>query len=118
MYNNTPNFTLFFQKIHNKHPKLAQKLRLGTGLGTILVNSVAIGVPLYGAGLAKTLLGSKWGDKVVLSIANHWINTNNRLLDTLMPERDWRISMPDDLKKDGRYLLVCNHQSWVVTSVL
>ena len=118
MYNNTPNFTLFFQKIHNKHPKLAQKLRLGTGLGTILVNSVAISVPLYGAGLAKTLLGSKWGDKVVLSIANHWINTNNRLLDTLMPERDWRISMPDDLKKDGRYLLVCNHQSWVDTSVV
>ncbi|WP_029103923.1 acyltransferase [Moraxella caprae] len=118
MHKNNPNTTSFFQKIHDKHPKLAQKLRLGTGLGTMVANSVAISVPLYGAGLAKTLLGSKQGDKAVLSIANHWINTNNRLLDTLMPKRDWRISMPDDLKKDGRYLLVCNHQSWVDTSVV
>lgn len=118
MHKNNPNTTSFFQKIHDKHPKLAQKLRLGTGLGTMVANSVAISVPLYGAGLAKTLLGSKQGDKAVLSIANHWINTNNRLLDTLMPERDWRISVPDDLKKDGRYLLVCNHQSWVDTSVV
>ncbi|OPH35342.1 acetyltransferase [Moraxella lacunata] len=118
MHKNNPNTTSFFQKIHDKHPKLAQKLRLGTGLGTMVANSVAISVPLYGAGLAKTLIGSKQGDKAVLSIANHWINTNNRLLDTLMPERDWRISVPDDLKKDGRYLLVCNHQSWVDTSVV
>ena len=118
MYKYNPNTTTYYQKIHDKHPKLAQKLRLGTGLGTMVANSVAISVPLYGAGLAKTLLGSKQGDKAVLSIANHWINTNNRLLDTLMPERDWRISVPDDLKKDGRYLLVCNHQSWVDTSVV
>ncbi|WP_115008579.1 acetyltransferase [Moraxella lacunata] len=117
MHKNNPNTTSFFQKIHDKHPKLAQKLRLGTGLGTMVANSVAISVPLYGAGLAK-MLGSKQGDKAVLSIANHWINTNNRLLDTLMPKRDWRISVPDDLKKDGRYLLVCNHQSWVDTSVV
>ncbi|UYZ68745.1 1-acyl-sn-glycerol-3-phosphate acyltransferase [Moraxella bovis] len=118
MHKNNPNTTSFFQKIHDKHPKLAQKLRLGTGLGTMVANSVAISVPLYGAGLAKTLFGSNQGDKAVLSIANHWINTNNRLLDTLMPKRDWRISVPDDLKKDGRYLLVCNHQSWVDTSVV
>ena len=118
MHKNNPNTTKKIKKIHDKHPKLAQKLRLGTGLGTMVANSVAISVPLYGAGLAKTLLGSKQGDKAVLSIANHWINTNNRLLDTLMPERDWRISVPDDLKKDGRYLLVCNHQSWVDTSVV
>lgn len=114
--NRTPS--RFFQKLHNKHPKFAQTLSLGTGLGTMFVNSAIIGMPLYGAGLAKMLFGSKRGDKAVLGITNHWINTNNFLLDKLIPQRDWRINMPDDLKKDGRYLLICNHQSWVDTSVV
>lgn len=108
----------FVQKLHDTHPKLAQTLSLGAGLGTMIANSVVVGIPLYGAGLAKTLLGSKLGDKAVLGITNHWINTNNFLLDKLSPQRDWRIHMPDDLKADGRYLLICNHQSWVDTSVV
>lgn len=107
-----------FQNLHQKRPKLAQKLSQATGYGTILANSMMVGVPLYGAGLAKTLLGSKVGDKAVLSIANHWINTNNLLIDKILPKRDWRIHLPPDLKADGRYLLICNHQSWVDTSVI
>lgn len=108
----------FVQKLHDDNPKLAQKLSMATSLSTIALNSMAVGVPLYTAGLAKTLLKSKRGDKAVLDIAGYWIHVNNTLINKVLPERDWRISVPDDLKKEGKYLLICNHQSWVDTSVL
>ncbi|MDO4450140.1 MAG: acyltransferase [Moraxella sp.] len=106
------------QKLHDKHPKLAQKFSKLTNYGAIAANSMALGVPLYTAGLAKTFLKSKKGDKAVLDIANYWICANNLLIDKCLPQRDWRISIPNDLKPDGKYLLICNHQSWVDTSVI
>lgn len=108
----------FIQKLHDKHPKIAQKLSMTTGFGTIALNSMVIGTPLYVSGLAKTFLNSKKGDKAVLGIANHWIHVNNTLIDKVLPKQDWRISVPDDLKPDGKYLLICNHQSWVDTSII
>lgn len=108
----------FIQKLHDNNPKLAQKVSMATSLSTIALNSLAVGAPLYTAGLAKTVLNSKKGDKAVLDIANYWINVNNALINKVLPKRDWRISMPDDLKKDGKYLLICNHQSWVDTSII
>lgn len=108
----------FIQKLHQKNPKLAQKLSLVTTTGTITANSLALGVPVISAGLAKMFTKSKVADNTVISIANHWININNLLIDTMLPQKDWRISLPDNLKPDGKYLLICNHQSWVDTSII
>ena len=108
----------FFQKLHEKSPKFAQKLSFATTTGTIVANSMAVSVPLYAAGLAKLVVKSQRADKAVIDIANHWIKTNNFLIDKVLPAKDWRICIPDDLKLGGRYLLICNHQSWVDTSVI
>ncbi|OOR82896.1 acyltransferase [Moraxella canis] len=108
----------FFEKLHAKQPKLAQKLSLVTSTGTIAANSLALGAPVLGAGLAKMLTGSKTADKTVIGIANHWIHTNNLLIDKVLPAKDWRIHLPSNLDPNGRYLLICNHRSWVDTSII
>ena len=108
----------FFENLHAKQPKLAQKLSLVTSTGTIAANSLVLGAPVLGAGLAKMLTGSKTADKTVIGIANHWIHTNNLLIDKVLPAKDWRIHLPDNLNPNGRYLLICNHRSWVDTSII
>lgn len=37
---------------------------------------------------------------------------------TSYQKKDWRINLPDDVRIDGKYLLVSNHQSWVDTSIV
>lgn len=116
---NHPRTTLpFIQKLHDKNPALAKKLSLVVNTGTIAANSLALGVPVISAGLAKTFGKSKVADKAVIGMANHWIATNNLLIDKMLPTKDWRINLPDDLNPNGKYLVVCNHQSWVDTSVM
>ncbi|MFC0820404.1 acyltransferase [Moraxella marmotae] len=108
----------FFEKLHKSKPKLAQKLSLITNTGTIAANSLMLGVPVISAGVAKMFTGSKAADKAVIDIANYWIGTNNLLIDKLLPSKDWRIRLPDNLNPNGKYLLICNHQSWVDTSII
>lgn len=108
----------FFQKLHEKSPKFAQKFSFLTTTGTIVANSMAVSVPLYVAGAAKLFASSQRADKTVIGIANHWIKTNNLLIDKVLPNKTWHINLPNDLKVDGKYLLICNHQSWVDTSII
>ncbi len=106
------------QIVHEKSPMLAQKLCLTANAGVIGLNSLMVGSPLFLAGAFKVFGKSKYADKAIIKIANHWINTNNTLIDTVLPKKDWRIHISDDLKADGKYLLICNHQSWVDTSII
>lgn len=108
----------FFKKLHQKSPKLAQKLSLLTSGCTIAVNSLMVGVPLFVCGAGKVFGKSKRADKAVIDIAHHWIHVNNELIDNILPRQDWHIEMPSNLKADGKYLLICNHQSWVDTSII
>ncbi|WP_323841916.1 MULTISPECIES: acyltransferase [unclassified Moraxella] len=115
----TPRKTLpFFQKLHDKSPAIAQKVSFAVGVGSIAANSFGLSVPLYVAGLAKIFGKSKMADDAIISMADYWIRSNNFMIDKVLPTKDWRINMPDDLKPDGKYLLICNHQSWVDTSVI
>lgn len=115
----TPRKTLpFFQKLHDKSPAIAQKVSFAVGAGSIAANSFGLSVPLYVAGLAKIFGKSKMADDAIISMADYWIRSNNFMIDKVLPTKDWRINMPDDLKPDGKYLLICNHQSWVDTSVI
>lgn len=108
----------FFEKLHHTQPKLAQKLSLVTSTGTIAANSLLMGAPVIGAGITKMLTGSAAADKAVIGITNRWIHTNNLLIDKVLPTKDWRITLPESLDPNGKYLLICNHQSWVDTSII
>ena len=106
------------QRLRQSYPQFASRLSLATAGSVITANSVMLAVPVWLAGVIKTVSGNAFADEAVIKLANHWINTNNNIIDTLMPDKDWRISLPDDVDTHKQYLLVCNHQSWVDTSVI
>lgn len=105
-------------KLRTKSTTLAQNTSLAVTTGTIAGNSMLFSIPLWAMGTVKTLTGNALADKSVLKIANHWINTNNRLIEKVLPDIDFRVSMPDDLSTHGKYILLSNHQSWVDTTVI
>ena len=107
-----------FQKMHDRTPKLAQAVSLATATGVIVGNSFAGSIPVWLMGATKMITGAAIADKAVIKIANHWINSNNAVIDMVLPDKDWRISLPDDVYTDGKYLLISNHQSWVDTSIV
>ena len=106
------------QKIHTRAPKLGKAMSLATATGVIAANSFGGSIPLWLMGVGKIVTGAPIADKTVIKIANHWISSNNALIDTILPRKDWRIHLPDDVHMDGKYLLVSNHQSWVDTSIV
>lgn len=105
-------------KLREKSPTLGRATTFAATTGTIAANSLLFSVPLWGMGLLKTLTGSQLADKAVLKISDHWIHTNNQLIDNVLPNIDFSISLPDDVKTDGKYILISNHQSWVDTTVI
>lgn len=107
-----------FQKMHERAPRLGKAVSLATATGVIVGNSFAGSIPIWLMGATKIMTGADIADKTVIKIANYWINSNNALIDTILPKKDWRISLPDDVHTDGQYLLVSNHQSWVDTSIV
>ena len=107
-----------FNKLRTTSLPLAQNASLAMAAGTITGNSVLFSLPLWAMGAVKTLTGHTLADKSVLKIANHWINTNNRLIENILPDIDFRVNLPDDLSVDGKYILLSNHQSWVDTTVI
>ena len=109
---------LLFQKIHERTPRLGKALSLTTAAGVILTNSFVGSLPVWLMGTTKIITGSAVADKAVIAIANRWIKSNNALIDTILPQKDWRVSLPCEVHAQGKYLLICNHQSWVDTSVV
>jgi 1-acyl-sn-glycerol-3-phosphate acyltransferase len=55
--------------------------------------------------------------RVLVGIAESWIGVNNVLFDVFTHTR-WTIEGLDGLRRDGNYLVLCNHQSWVDIPVL
>jgi 1-acyl-sn-glycerol-3-phosphate acyltransferase len=55
--------------------------------------------------------------RVLVVIAESWIGVNNRLFDGFTRIR-WQIDGLAGLRRDGNYLVLCNHQSWVDIPVL
>lgn len=110
--------TSAFKKLHERSPKLGKAFSLATATGVIAGNSIAASVPIWLMGATKTITGSQIADKTVIGITNYWINSNNALIDNILPDKDWRINLPNDVHPNGKYLLVSNHQSWVDTSIV
>lgn len=110
--------TSTIKKIHKRSPRLGKAVSLATATGVITANSIAASIPVWLMGATKTITGSQIADKTVIGVTNYWINSNNALIDNILPDKDWRISLPEDVHTKGKYLLVSNHQSWVDTSVV
>lgn len=110
--------TSTIKKMHKRSPTLGKAVSLATATGVIAANSFGGSIPLWLMGVGKIITGAPIADKTVIKIANHWISSNNALIDNMLPRKDWRISLPDDVHTDGKYLLVSNHQSWVDTSIV
>lgn len=106
------------RNLHKRSPKLGQAVSLVTAAGVITRSSFRASVPLWVMGATKVITGSQTADDQVIKITNRWIGSNNDMIDTMLPDRDWRISLPDDVHPEGKYLLISNHQSWVDTSIV
>jgi len=97
---------------------LGKAVSLATATGVIAANSFGGSIPLWLMGVGKVITGASIADKAVIKIATHWISSNSALIDDMLPRKDWRITLPDDIHTNGKYLLVSNHQSWVDTSIV
>lgn len=116
----------WIETLHKKKPTLAKKLSLTANISAITAHSLWAGIPLFPAGAIK-VFGAKFGkmtgvasraDKAIVEIADSWIERNNWLIERMLPTKNWHITLPDDLDKTKNYLLICNHQSWVDTSII
>lgn len=106
------------QKINKRAPKLSKAASLLTAATVITGSSFRASVPLWIMGAAKVITGSQIADDQVIRITNRWIASNNAMIDKMLVNKDWRISLPKEVHSKGKYLLVSNHQSWVDTSIV
>jgi 1-acyl-sn-glycerol-3-phosphate acyltransferase len=106
------------QKMHKRNPKIGKVASLATATGVLAGNSLIVALPVWLMGATKVVTGAAIADDTMIKVTNYWINSNNALIDNILPEKDWRISLPDDVNMQGKYLLMSNHQSWVDTSIV
>ena len=102
-----------------KHP-LLKKITKGLTVGTVITGSTFFhGPPVLALGLTKLLKQSRKVDETNIQITNSWLSVNNWLIDHVLPNTRWDISIDENLQlsMQGRYLMTCNHQSWVDTTV-
>ena len=102
-----------------KQPAL-KKITRGLTVGSIITGSTFFhGPPVLALGLTKLLKSSSKVDETYIKITNSWLSVNNWLIDHVLPNTQWDISVDErlDLNLQGRYLMTCNHQSWVDTTV-
>ena len=102
-----------------KHP-LLKKITKGLTVGTVITGSTFFhGPPVLALGLTKLFKQSSKVDEANIQITNSWLSVNNWLIDHVLPNTQWDISIDENLQlsMQGRYLMTCNHQSWVDTTV-
>lgn len=102
-------------------PRPIRTARIAAGLLLLGANTVVHVVPLLAVALAKAAL--RWRplrrafDRSLMAIAESWIGVNSFLLDRLTPLRV-EVVLPPGLRRDGHYLVLANHQSWVDIPIL
>lgn len=105
--------------LQQKQPIL-KKITKGLIVGTVITGSTFFhGPPVLALGLTKLFKKSQKVDETNINITNSWLSINNWLIDHILPNTQWDITVDDDLdlNMQGRYLMTCNHQSWVDTTV-
>lgn len=105
--------------LQQKQPIL-KKITKGLIVSTVITGSTFFhGPPVLALGLSKLFKKSQKVDETNINITNSWLGINNWLIDHILPDTQWDITVDDDLdlNMQGRYLMTCNHQSWVDTTV-
>lgn len=105
--------------LQQKQPIL-KKITKGLIVGSVITGSTFFhGPPVLALGLTKLFKKSQKVDETNINITNSWLGINNWLIDHILPNTQWDITVDDDLdlNMQGRYLMTCNHQSWVDTTV-
>lgn len=103
----------------NKQPTL-KKLARGLTVTLVMTGSTFFhGPPVLALGLTKLFKKSAKVDGTNIKITNSWLGVNNWLIEHVLKNTQWQISVDEslDLNMQGRYLMTCNHQSWVDTTV-
>jgi 1-acyl-sn-glycerol-3-phosphate acyltransferase len=106
----------------SSQPTFIERAR-GTLIGAaITANTVTFGSPVLVIGLIRVLAPTRSAeqalDRLAVNVTNKWLEVNSWLIDKVLPEIDWQLTMPTGLSLDKQYLLICNHQSWVDTTVM
>ncbi|WP_407307259.1 acyltransferase [Acinetobacter sp.] len=103
-----------------KKQSILKKISRGLTVASVMSGSTFFhGPPVLALGLTKLVKKSRKVDETNIQITNSWLSVNNWLIDHVLPHLKWDISIDDDLdlSMQGRYLMTCNHQSWVDTTV-
>ncbi|MFC3901869.1 1-acyl-sn-glycerol-3-phosphate acyltransferase [Acinetobacter marinus] len=103
-------------KSNNVFKKIAKGLSVSS---TITASTFLHGPPVLALGLTHLFGRNKSIDDTTIKLTNSWLNVNNWLIEHVLPETKWDIHVDDqlELSMDGRYIMMCNHQSWVDTTV-
>src|SRR5712692_743263 len=96
-------------------------LRGLTTLILLLLNLLLWGIPVLLLGVVKfvvhmTAPRSRLRTRVILalsSLTERWVAGTNRIFHWMLPTQ-WNVAgIDDDIRLDGRYLIISNHVSWV-----
>ena len=99
---------------------------LGSVRGTVVLTAIALNtvlwaIPIYVAILIKLAVpAASWRVRVqraMIPLAEAWISCNNAILGMLRTTK-WKVQGLEGLRRDGRYLVNANHQSWADVLVL
>ncbi|MDH1857628.1 acyltransferase [Acinetobacter junii] len=104
----------------NKKTSLLRKVSKGLTVSSVITGSTFLhGLPVLALGLTKLFKKSAKVDETNIQLANSWIGVNNQLIEKVLPNLKWDITIDEklDLNLQGRYMMICNHQSWVDTTV-
>ena len=96
-------------------------LRIPLAIVLMIANTIVHVLPLFALALLKVVLPIHALrvalSRALVAIAESWIAVNSALFD-LFTRTQWRVEGLEGLKRDGNYLVLCNHQSWVDIPVL
>lgn len=96
-------------------------LRIPLAMLLLVANIVLHVLPLFALTLVKLVLpirAVRLGcSHALVAIAESWIAVNSRMFEGFTRTR-WQVEGLDGLRRDGNYLVLCNHQSWVDIPVL
>ncbi|MGH8371631.1 MAG: acyltransferase [Gammaproteobacteria bacterium] len=101
--------------------RLRDYLRIGFGMLLISVNTLLHVIPLLIIAIIKMLIPLQTVRRpcswVLAWIAASWIAVNSAMI-SLFTRIQFQVSDTQELRSDGSYLVLCNHQSWVDIPVL
>lgn len=100
---------------------LPRLIRMPSVIALLFINTASHVLLLFALTLLKLVLPlAGWRrmcSVALVAVAESWIAVNSALFDRFTRTR-WQVQGLEGLRRDGNYLVLCNHQSWVDIPVL